>query len=348
MNKTVNKLHKLNTFCATQYKLIAGIIWFCLAVSIIFFTTVGVVTSITDNVNELPIEAHEETVEIIASIEYYVEPITVAEPTVTVIETKVITIETVAVTPDVVDEVVAIIAEPTLELYSVKPEIKIHTILVDDVEINIDSLMNCYYSNNMYGTMNRCDDATINTCINFFCEQLNISPEIAAGIIGNVCVEGHFGEEQGTHTIAVNVEEYIDDLLSKNNKGYGIAQWTYEDRQENLIEQIVEVIDYLMTEYNATYEEVVYGEYYPTAIVLSELIYMYKELQCYNIFSSLTDYYTLEDATGRVALSYERYKNSKKHWKYDENGYCTLIGTENSSGAKRLNFAKYVYGKLTN
>lgn len=217
---------------------------------------------------------------------------------------------------------------------------------VADVTVDINTIIDCYYYENEYGVMNRDDDSTINACINFFYEQMNISPEIVAGIIGNVCVEGHFGEEQNSYEIASSVDDYLVKLLDDKNKGYGIAQWTHDSRRADLAEQIVEVREHLMTEYNFSYEECTYGEYYPIAIVLGECIHLYYELQDYEIFDSYDESYTLEDATGRVALLYERYKNSAKHWEQDHTGKVYLIGSTESSGARRLNFAELVYDRI--
>ena len=246
----------------------------------------------------------------------------------------------------VADAGINTVLDASLHLASVvKPECTM-IIEVDNIIVDINELMSYYHTQFNCDTMNRNDDSTINTCINFLYDQMNVSPEIVAGIIGNICVEGHFGEEQNTYKIATNVEEYINNLKSDKNKGYGIAQWTYQTRQEELAIQVDDVRYYLMSEYNLTYDECTYGEYYPTVIVLGELIHLYYELQEYEIFDSYNDYYTLEDATGRVALLYERYKNCKKHWTYTVNGECILIGSAECSGARRLNFAELIYERI--
>lgn len=221
----------------------------------------------------------------------------------------------------------------------------IHTYNIGDVEVNIDDLMEVYYETNEYGMLTKNTVALQNTCINFLYEQMELSPEIVAGIIGNVCNEGHFAQQQGTHAIVANLEDYIYLLESDDGRGYGIAQWTYPSRQESLKLYLDEAVAIVMDQYDATYEDCAYGEYYPTVVIIAELTHLYDELMDYELFEDYTSYYDLEDATGRIALYYEKYKNSKKHWaEDDETGICYLMSSDNDNkGTLRLEFAKQVY-----
>lgn len=273
--------------------------------------------------------------------------------TVTPTPIEVETLPTITITPIEVETATtyAVKANTYAAVAAIKEnDLKVHTleIMAGDTEVNISRLMDIYYLGGEYGRLNRDDDALINTCIDFLYNQLGMNNEVVAGIIGNVCNEGHFGEEQGTYKLASNVDEYISNLSSSTDKGYGIAQWTYQDRQDKLAAHTVEIIDYLVAEYGLDYEACMYGEYYPTVIVTSELTFLYEELNGYGIFEDFNKEYTLEDATGRIALSYERYKNSKKHWEYGQDGKCYLIGSSECSGAERLKFAELIYEKLNN
>lgn len=343
MNNIAGRNAIRNVCRVEQLNLIRVLVGFIFIFAIIFFVTIGIVVTITDNT--------QITITKIADVAEEQQVVCEVQP-IKVEQQEIVEIAVPVVVPTVTTEVKHVvmseveIEDDSLQLYSLPINYDVHTITVDNIDINVDSLMACYYADNEYGTMNRDDNSTINTCINFLACQMGVSPEITAGIVGNVCVEGHFGEEQKTHKIATSVDEYIKNLLSEKELGYGIAQWTHESRQEDLVELMNDMIFIVMEEYDVTYEDAVYGDYYPTVIILSELVHLYTELQEYDIFDSLYDYHTLEDATGRIALLYERYKNCKKQWKYDEAGCCKLVGNDESSGAKRLNFAYLVYNKL--
>lgn len=267
------------------------------------------------------------------------------------------TIETITETAEIIEEAPIVVVEPIRKCeadttkvlfttYEAEPEIVVHTLKINDININIDELMDIYYTDSTYGILNNNDDALINTCINFLLNQVGMAPEIVAGIIGNVCNEGHFGEEQNTYRLATSTEEYIALLKSTSDRGYGIAQWTHQSRQDSLAEHIDEIVNSVMNIYNVSYTDCVYGEYFPTVVVLSELTFLYKELLDYKLFEDFSSFYTVEDATGRIALSYERYKNCKKHWRYEQDGTCTLIGAATCSGAKRLLFAEQIYTRI--
>ena len=303
-----------------QYKFVA------IVAAILIISTVVPITLYANIVS-----AETEQVEIVPT------PIPTITPTPVVVQQPVIKL-----TPQI-----NIITEVTVVT---EPEEILHTYKVGDIDVDIDELMGVYYETNEYGMLTKNTAALQNTCVNFLFEQMGLSPEIVAGIIGNVCNEGHFAQQQGTHAIISNLDDYIYLLESDDGRGYGIAQWTYPTRQDSLRLYLDEAVRIVMDQYDATYEECVYGEYYPTVVIIAELTHLYDELMDYDIFEDYTSYYDLEDATGRIALYYERYKNSKKHWaEDDETGTCYLMSTDSSNnGTLRLEIAKQVYDLMNN
>lgn len=163
----------------------------------------------------------------------------------------------------------------------------------------------------------------------FLVNQQNVHPNVAAGIIGCLYHEGTFGEQQGSYNYIDTIEEarvLLDE--SAASTGYGLAQWTFDDRRELLLKYYEEAF---MVYPNDAYK----------ASVVAELCCLIEELKGYNVFEDLTQVHSIEDATGRVARLYECYKGCEDDWKKVSGSYC--LCSEDKSGTKRLQTAYDVY-----
>lgn len=239
--------------------------------------------------------------------------------------------------------------EKLLNLIEIEPIAEeTHTFILNDIEVDIDKLLNLYYSNSKYGAVNSDDTALMTVCTDFLFNQMGFSAEITAAVVGNICDEGHFAQRQGTREIIDNLNDYLYYLSLDDGKGYGIAQWTYPNRQDKLVKYLNNAVDIVIDEYGATSDEYVCGEYYPAVVIIAELSLLYEELLDFELFEDYKAAYSIEDATGRIALHYEGYKNSSKHWKYKEDGLCYLVHTgDTNNGTRRLAFANHVYNSIS-
>lgn len=213
-----------------------------------------------------------------------------------------------------------------------------------EIEIDVDELMSCYDSKN--GELINDIKTTVNTLIDFLVIQMDVNPTIAAAILGNISVEGNFGQQQKTYALAQNYEDYIAWLDEDMKIGYGIAQWTYHKRQLALKDRLIEMHDYMINEGYDKYE-VEQGSLFATLVVLTECTFLYDEIQSFELFKNFQTKYSIENATGRIALEYECYKNAETQWKIKNNTY-TLISGKGTGGYNRLQNAYIIYDHLLN
>lgn len=205
---------------------------------------------------------------------------------------------------------------------------------IDNKIVDVDRLTNLYKSESEFNNL-------VVTCVDFLYYQMGVEKEITAGIVGNVCCEGLFGQQQKTCLIADNYDTYVEWLDRDDDKGYGIAQWTSEERQQNLKQRLNEVVDFFVNTVGLTEESVKYGENFTACIITTELSFLYDEIQSYRVFTSYDAEYTVEDATGRMAVIYEAYKHSNRQWQKYNGEY--RLALQNSHGAERLDWANYTY-----
>lgn len=197
------------------------------------------------------------------------------------------------------------------------------------VHVDVDSLMRVYhadYDKPDWDTNNQF--RTINTLWHFLVEQQCVSRTIASGIIGNVCMEGTFGRAQSTHEIFQNIDD-VRAVLGKGAKGYGIAQWTWYTRQLNLLKY-----------YEWANSQV---DDWETVMVVAECCMLLEEIKSYKIFSDLGLDYDIEDATGRIASKYEKYRNHEKQWDNYNGVYYLETSSTSCTGYKRLRYAYNIY-----
>lgn len=212
------------------------------------------------------------------------------------------------------------------------------------ININVDALMDCYELEGKEEVLNKDKERTIATLSNFFVTQMHVNPTIAAGIFGNISSEGNFGQQQHSYALASNLDEYVDWLNESDGLGYGVVQWTFYTLQDGLVDRLYEVYNWFI---EAGYDEseLSSGSLFPTVVILAECTYLYDELQTKNLFTDYTKEYSVEDATGRMAVMYERYSNSSKHWKEKDNTYI-LVSGEGTNSYIRLQNAYKIYEYL--
>lgn len=228
------------------------------------------------------------------------------------------------------------------QITSDKVEYKFHDTIIDVTE-----LMNIYSKGEDYkeGSLHKDKNNFIDTCINFMYTQMNMNIGITAGMIGNMCGEGVFAEQQHTYKIAQSLDEYVEWLDRHDSRGYGIVQWTTQSRQDKLKKRLYEVVNYFKKAYNYSEKELTSGKLFPMVVIIGELTYMYDELIEYKVFTSFDAKYGYEDATGRIAVIFEGYNGSKSQFqKWD--GTYHFTGGSKTTGAERMNYAEIAYNKL--
>lgn len=166
----------------------------------------------------------------------------------------------------------------------------------------------------------------------FLVDELDMSPMNASAMCGSIYFEGTFGEEQKTGETLENIED-ARDKLGSGKRGYGLAQWTFKERQNALL-------DY----YELANE--MFPDDWELAVKVAECCMLYEELKAYSIFSDIHVDTTVEDACGRVCLKYEAYENSETQWQRT-NGEYKLV-SNNGSGCMRLEYAYAIYDYFMN
>ncbi len=206
------------------------------------------------------------------------------------------------------------------------------TVNTRPVEIDVAKLMDIYRQQHdipAWDSKEKID--VISVLWYFLVEEQKVPEENAAGILGNIYTEGVFGIEEGSNDIISSIED-ARTLLGKGECGYGVAQWTYNERQRTLLK----------------YYELAYAAYpddWEAVCVVAECAMLIEEIKGYNIFSNIYLPTTIEDATGRVGCIYEVYDKYWEDWSFDGSNY-TLI-KENGSGSRRLQNAVNIYEYFT-
>lgn len=196
--------------------------------------------------------------------------------------------------------------------------------------IDTERLNSIYSSPESFKNMGLGDyNTTAAVIYDFLVFQMGVEHNIACGIVGNCAAEGKFGKKQSVKRYISSIEE-ARSWLDRDavDTGYGIAQWTTGGRRERLLdyyESAVKVFD--------NFED---------AQKVAELVNLYEEIEDYDVFGSYDDIVTVEDATGRISLIYERYKYSTQDWTKNKNGTVSLTG-DIGSGSKRLKYAYRVH-----
>lgn len=202
--------------------------------------------------------------------------------------------------------------------------------VIAPADVDAERLMNAY--NSMYepqdwdvkGKMD-----IIQTLWDFLVVQNNVDEVNAAAIIGTTMYEGRFAQEESTYKILSGIEE-ARELLGSGECGYGVAQWTWYTRQNKLLNY-----------YELANE--LYPDDWERAYVVAECCMLLSEIQSYGVFDNLYDHTTIEDAVGRMCLSYELYDGVYEQWS-SEDGYH--LTSQNCSGSDRVEYAKQIYNYL--
>ncbi len=199
---------------------------------------------------------------------------------------------------------------------------------VEPVTVNVTDLVTTYNNEEEYPEWDyKKKIQLINTLWEFLVNQQHVEEHNAAAIIGVVCFEGNFGEHQGDYAYLTSIED-VRGYLGNGGSGYGIAQWTYHTRQDNL-ESYYELACEL------------YPDDFETASIIAECCMLLRELEVYNIFDDFSNHTTIEDTVGRLSCQYERYSNHESQWS-QTNGVYRLVSTE-GSGSARLAYANHIY-----
>lgn len=202
-----------------------------------------------------------------------------------------------------------------------------------EVHIDADKLVQVYnstYDVQKWDYKNKM--STISVLWEFLVNQQGIDPMNASAIIGNIAIEGHFGEEQGTGEYLQNIE-HAREVLGKGCKGYGIAQWTFSVRQDALL-QYYELANEM------------YPDDWSKVCIVAECCMLLEEVKAYGVFKDINSSLSLEDSTGRVCLKYESYRDCETQWERVD-GVYTLI-SDSGSGDARLCYASNIYSYFMN
>ena len=173
-----------------------------------------------------------------------------------------------------------------------------------------------------YGKMN-----LITTLWDFLVEQQGVEEHNAAGIIGGVMCEGVVSQYEGSSTVFKDIDD-ARSCLGVGECGYGIAQWTYDKRQDALLKY------YEMTNQ-------IYAEDFEKAAVVAECCMLFEEIKAYGIFDDLYSPTTIEDAVGRMSVTYEKYDGCYDQWS-NASGLYQLV-SNSGSGKTRLAYAENIY-----
>lgn len=170
--------------------------------------------------------------------------------------------------------------------------------------------------------------ATIQVLWDFLVNQQGISPMNASAIIGSICCEGDFGQQQGTKNCISSISE-ARQVLGSGEEGYGLVQWTYGSRQATLLKY-----------YEMANEQ--YPDNFEQARMVAECCMLLEELKAYEIFEDIYTDTTIEDALGRLSREYFKYENYWEDWTKDY-----TLKRDYGSGKSRLNYATSIYEYFT-
>lgn len=168
-----------------------------------------------------------------------------------------------------------------------------------------------------------------NILYDFLVRQMGVGHNIACSIIGNCSGEGSFGSKQSSDIVISSIDD-ARKFLSKTSPdtGYGIVQWTVAGRREKLLSYYESAVEQFSD--------------FEVAQWVAEMVCLYEELGDYDLFGGYNKKIAIEDATGRIAVGYERYKLSRYDWTINKDGTVHLTGNV-GNGKQRLNFAYAVH-----
>lgn len=169
---------------------------------------------------------------------------------------------------------------------------------------------------------------TIQILWDFLVNQQNVSEKNASAIIGSICCEGDFGQQEGSNNSLSNIDE-ARRVLGNGDSGYGLVQWTWGTRQSTLLKY-----------YEMANEQ--YPDNWEQARMIAECCMLLEELKVYEVFEDIYKDTTIEDALGRLSRTYFKYVEYEKDW----NSKNQLI-SNNGQGKLRLNYANSIYGYFT-
>lgn len=210
---------------------------------------------------------------------------------------------------------------------SVSLRISGHSVNTEPVSVNADSIMESYRMEYPeYDWDSKGKIRIIEALWEFLVNQNGVDEIIASAIIGTTMYEGEFGQQQGTYNKLQNIQS-ARSLLGSGECGYGVVQWTYKTRQKGLLQY-----------YELTNE--LFPDDWETACVIAECCMLLRELEAYGVFDDLYSHTTIEDAVGRMCLTYEIYDGASEQW--SSAGGFHLIAHE-GSGYKRLEYSQNIY-----
>lgn len=258
-----------------------------------------------------------------------------------VIETPKETVTTVVEAKELVNQAaknikreVVILEEEFIEIDSVgMMNNKGKNVTTDVISLSISSATTSYstYEFETYGR-----EKEIATVYNIFTQEFGVPIEIVSAIIGNIIAEGHFGMEQGTYYVLESIEQAEEYLLSKSKqRGFGIIQWTLQERRNCLYSYYVN-----------TYNELKETKDWNTIMAVAECAFLYEELKAYGTLDKMLEQDLqgedmVERCTAILIKDYIKYSN----YKSDFNEYECIDST--SSGQVRIDNALNVYRHYT-
>ena len=196
--------------------------------------------------------------------------------------------------------------------------------------IDVQRLKSSFYE---APSMERCGiysyNRETNILYDFLVRQMGVEHNIACSIIGNCSGEGSFGSKQSSDIVISSIDDARKFLSRKSiDTGYGIVQWTVAERRERLLSYYESAVKQFSD--------------FEVAQWVAEMVCLYEELGDYDLFGGYDRKIAIEDATGRIALRYERYKLSGYDWTASKDGTVRLTGKV-GNGKQRLNFAYAVH-----
>lgn len=192
------------------------------------------------------------------------------------------------------------------------------------VSIDIEALREAYnteYPEYDWDVKNKIN--TIYLLYEFLVNQNNVSHNIACAMIGAIMDEGYLGQKQNSSYCLSNIDD-VHAVLGNGSCGYGLAQWTFSTRQKALA-NYYDLASTMFTDWNDIQ-------------MVAECCMLLEEVKAYEVFSSMDEFISIEQATGRMCKIYESYKGVDSQWSKD----YTLV-TDYGTGKLRLTYAYAIH-----
>lgn len=251
-----------------------------------------------------------------------------SQPIVEEVELKPMTVQTMSLVEEVDNSNIILVDSVAMV------DLRGITVNTDEVQIDTDTLMELYgevSDSPAWDVKEKID--IVEMLWEFLVNQNDVDPINASALIGNIIAEGKFAEQQGTGLFLTSIGQ-ARTLLGRGREGYGIVQWTHSSRQKVLLQYYELAND-------------IYPDDWDRAKVTAECAMLIEEVKAYKIFEDIKVGTSIEDATGRVCLNYEAYRNCEKQWK-KQNGNYKLVSGKGTNGYERLSYAKSVYEYFMN